>query len=433
MYRKLMGELVSWKNHPNRKPLLLRGARQTGKTWLVNEFAKTEYRDVIRIDFLLDEPACSLFSGNLDPAGIIRQMELRYGRRVNPEDTLIFFDEIQEAPRGLVSLKYFCEQAREYNVIAAGSYMGIAQRRAGESFPVGKVDELTLHPMSFPEFVRVVGGEPLADALDNADMDTLAPVGDVLERHLKEYLVVGGMPEVVESFAEMGQLDECRRLQLQILNDYDGDYAKHVPPRMVERVRQAWQSLPGQLARENKKFVYGAIRPGARARDFEESLQWLRDYGTVYKVPRVSALRLPLSGYEDVSAFKLFCSDVGLLGALAGLDPATVLEGSRLFTEFRGALTEQYVLQELVCQGFSPVYWSSDTGTAETDFAVALANNPVPIEVKAGENLRSKSLRVACEKFQLDRVVRTSLSPYRDEGWLVNVPLWAIGQIQKLA
>lgn len=432
MRRLLMNDLVSWKSSPSRKPLLIRGARQTGKTWLMEAFAKQEFRDYVKIDFMYDESAQSLFEQDLDPQRIIRQMQLRYGRTIDPEQTLIIFDEIQEAPRGLTSLKYFCEQARQYHIVAAGSYMGMSIRREGESFPVGKVDQLTLYPLCFSEYLRALAGDPLADALENAQMDDLAALSDTLERHLKEYFITGGMPEIVSAHQQGASFTETRRLQQQILDSYDADFSKHAPGRILERMRLVWKSLPGQLARENKKFVYGAVRPGARARDFEESLQWLSDYGAIAKVPRVWALRLPLASYEDLSAFKLFCTDVGLLGALADLDPTAVLDGSRLFTEFKGALTEQYVAQELRRKRYQPVYWSSDTGAAETDFCIAFDGKPIPIEVKAGENLRSKSLRVACDKFGLDKALRTSLSPYRNDEWLTNVPLWAIGQFEEL-
>lgn len=430
MQRSLMKSLIEWKNRPNRKPLLLRGARQTGKTWLMEEFARAQFKDYVKIDFLLDESARALFANDLDPARIIAQIELRTGRRIDSQNTLIIFDEMQEAPRGLTSLKYFCEQAREYYVMAAGSYMGIAMRQ-NDSFPVGKVDQLVLRPMDFTEFLAAVAGDPLAEAVRRADFDLLSLSKDMLDQRLKEYLVVGGMPEVVDTFAKTNDLAETRRLQLQILSDYDNDFGKHAPARILERMRLVWRSLPGQLARENKKFIYGAVRPGARARDFEESLQWLSDYGVVHKVPRSSALRVPLAGHEDESAFKLFCLDVGLLGALADLNPTIVLEGSRLFSEFKGEITEQYVAQQLINAGHNLAYWSSSTGTAETDFAFEANGAVVPIEVKAGENLRSKSLRVACDKFGLSRAVRTSLSNYRDEGWLVNIPLWAIGSIDQ--
>ena len=427
-----MRELVAWKGRPNRKPLLLRGSRQTGKTWLMEEFGREQFDSVVKIDFMYDESTKALFEQDLDPARIIKRIELSSGEVIDPESTLLVLDEIQEAPRGLTSLKYFCEKAPEYHVIAAGSYMGIAMSRDGESFPVGKVDELTLRPMGFCEFIRAIDGDSLADAIQDADVSLLSCVSDKLERRLKDYFVVGGMPEVVETFKETGNYREARRLQALILDAYDADFGKHAPARILERMRLVWRSLPRQLAHENRRFVYGAARPGARARDFEESIQWLVDYGAVSKVPRVSALKVPLASYEDLGAFKLFCSDVGLLGALSGLDPTAVFEGSRLFTEFKGALTEQYVGQELRLLGFEPVYWSSDTGTAETDFAVQLAGSVVPIEVKAGENLQAKSLKVACEKFGLERALRTSLSAYRDEGRLVNVPLWLVSQAPKL-
>ena len=412
MQRQLMSELIAWKSRANRKPLLLKGARQTGKTWLLNEFASQQYRNVIRFDFMLEPSTRSLFDGNLDPKRIISQIELLRGQTVTPEDTLIIFDEIQEAPRGITSLKYFNELAPEYHIVAAGSYM---------------------RPMGFAEFVRAVDGNPLADAILAADMNLLANVTEKLEHLLKEYLVVGGMPEVVSTFAETRDFIEARRLQQQIIEAYESDFGKHAPARIVERMRLVWKSLPGQLAKENKKFVYGALRPGARARDFEESLQWLTDYGIVHKVPRVSALKAPLSSYEDLSGFKLFCIDTGILGALSGLSPAIVLNGSAVFTEFKGSLTEQYVAQELLLQDKTPAYWSSTSGNAETDFAIDHAGTVLPLEVKAAENLKAKSLKIACEKFKLERCVRSSLAAYRDEGMLVNIPLWEIGQIDKLA
>ena len=432
MKRKLMDKLIAWKNQDDRKPLILLGARQTGKTWLMEEFAKNEFDNYVKVDFMYEENMRSLFDQDLNPERIIKEIELRTNTRINPEHTLLIFDEVQEAPKCITSLKYFCEKARSYHVIAAGSYMGIAVRKKDVSFPVGKVNQLTLHPMCFSEFARAVKGDVLADVLDAADMESLASVSDVLTKCLKEYFVVGGMPEVVNSFKENSDFNYARTLQLHILDDYDADFSKHAPARILERMRLVWKSLPSQLARENKKFIYGALRSGARSRDFEESLQWLADYGVINKVSRVSALRMPLISYEDISAFKLFSLDVGLLGALASLDPASVLDGSRLFTEFKGAMTEQYVAQELCSKGHSLVYWSSDKGQAEVDFATSINGDILPIEVKAGENLQSKSLKVACNKFNLDRCVRTSLSQYRDEGQLVNIPLWAISSLDKL-
>ncbi len=432
MQRLLMNKLTAWKKSPNRKPLLLRGARQTGKTWLMEAFAVQEYRDFVKIDFMLDTTAREMFAQDLDPQRIIKQIELRQGKTINPKETLIIFDEIQEAPRGLTSLKYFCERAREYHIIAAGSYMGMALRREGESFPVGKVDQATLYPLCFSEFVRAVAGDPLANSLENGCMQELSAVSDVLEGLLRQYFVVGGMPEIVSSFQQNADMLEARRLQLALIDSYDSDFAKHAPGRILERMRLVFKSLPRHLSHENKKFVYGAVRPGARARDFEECLQWLLDYGAVHKVMRTSALRVPLQSYEDMSVFKLFGIDIGILGAMAGLNPAAVLDNVQIFSEFKGALAEQYVNQELVCMGYTPLYWSSEKGTAETDFCIEFDASVLPIEVKAGENLRSKSLRVACEKFNLNRALRTSLSAYRDEGWLVNIPLWAFSQFPNL-
>ncbi|MEE8678024.1 MAG: DUF4143 domain-containing protein [Olsenella sp.] len=431
MRRKIEAQLVEWKDNPHRKPLLLRGAHRTGKTWLIKNFGKRYFSDTIKIDFMHDERAKGLFEGDLDPKRIIREIELVHGKSINPETTLLAFDEIQEVRRGLTSLKYFCEQAREYHVVATCSYLDRALRRPGESFPVGKVNRLVLHPMDFEEYVRARTGAPLADTLAEADMDTLSKMQERLVPLLKEYLVVGGMPEAVESFIEEKDFRAVREIQNGILEGYNDDFAKHAPGRMLERMRLVWKSLPGQLAHENKRFVYGAVRPGGRARDFEEALQWLRDYGVVTKIPRVEALRFSPSAYEDLSSFKLFCIDTGLLCALSDLDPTIVLEGSKLFTEFKGALTEQYVAQQLVAQGFEPVYWSASKGAAEVDFALSQGPTIVPIEVKAAENLKSKSLKVACQEFQLERAVRTSLSPYRDEGWLVNVPLWEIDEIAR--
>lgn len=433
MQRQLMSELIAWKSRANRKPLLLRGARQTGKTWLLNEFASQQYRNVIRFDFMLEPSTRSLFDGDLDPKRIISQIELLRGQTVTPADTLIIFDEIQEAPRGITSLKYFNELAPEYHIVAAGSYMGLAlpTRKRVISRRQNRPAHHASHGVCRVRSCR--RRQPLADAILAADMNLLANVTEKLERLLKEYLVVGGMPEVVSAFAETRDFIEARRLQQQIIEAYESDFGKHAPARIVERMRLVWKSLPGQLAKENKKFVYGALRPGARARDFEESLQWLTDYGIVHKVPRVSALKAPLSSYEDLSGFKLFCIDTGILGALSGLSPAIVLNGSAVFTEFKGSLTEQYVAQELLLQDKTPAYWSSTSGNAETDFAIDHAGTVLPLEVKAAENLKAKSLKIACEKFKLERCVRSSLAAYRDEGMLVNIPLWEIGQIDKLA
>lgn len=429
MERLAMQRLLTWKDSPARKPLLMYGARQVGKTWLMEEFGRREFESLVHIDFMREAGVEGIFEPDLDPQRIMGEIQLLKGVTIRPDTTLLVFDEIQEVPRALTSLKYFCEEAREYHVMAAGSYMGIA-RHEGTSFPVGKIDSLTLRPMSFCEFLRATDRNSLAQAIEKREFQTVSRVaGNQVEQAFKEYLVVGGMPGAVAAYANSRDLRRARNVQEQILSDYDGDFGKHAPARLLDRMRRVWASLPSQLSRENKRFLYGLVREGARAKDLEESIQWLRDYGVVTKIPRVTALRNPLAGYENLSAFKLFALDVGLLGTLSHLDPASVLDGSRLFTEFKGALTEQYVMQELVAAGRKPFYWTAERATAEVDFAVELGSAVVPVEVKAAENLRSKSLRVACEKFSLPKGIRTSLSPYRDDGWLTNVPLWAIAQL----
>jgi predicted AAA+ superfamily ATPase len=426
-----MQEMVAWKARRKRKPLLLYGARQTGKSWLMAEFGRACYPKVAAIDLSDNERMRALFSGDYDIGRIVGGIGIETGLAVTPGDTLIIIDEIQEEPRAVTALKYFYEKAPDYHVVAAGSLMGVALHK-GTSFPVGKVDSLTLHPLDFPEYLAARGQELLADAVLQGRMGDIEPVfSKKLTGLLREYLFVGGMPEVVAEFAQHHDLTEARRIQQSILSDYDRDFSKHAPLRMLERMRLVWSSVPSQLAKENRKFLYGTVRPGARARDFEEAIQWLTDYGALRKVNRVAAIRSPLTAYEELAHFKLFALDVGLTSALAHLDARAVLEGSTLFTEFRGALTEQYVEQQLESAGLRPCYWSSESN-AEIDLLVEVQGQPLPIEVKAGENLRAKSLKVAHQRFGLEKSVRTSLSPYRDEGWLTNIPLWAIRGIRPL-
>lgn len=426
MLRDAMTDLKAWKDKGQRKPLLLRGARQTGKTWLLKEFGRSEFDSLAYVDLLASSRAREVFDRDFDIPRIVSALSVESGTKIEAGKTLIVLDEIQEAPRALTAMKYFCQDAPEYHVAAAGSYLGIAKHE-GISFPVGKVNMLSLEPMSFLEFLDAIGEDPAAEALRKKGASGIDPaLSGKMEQLLRDYLFVGGMPEAVGSFVAERDYPAVREVHSEILDAYDLDFSKHAPARILERMRLVWEGLPAQLAKESKKFVYGAVRPGGRARDFEESIQWLADYGVVHRVSRVSALRVPLPAYRDEGAFKLFCVDVGLLGALAHIQPSVLLEGSRLFTEFKGALTEQYVCQQLVARGLSPVYWSSDTGRAEVDFAVELDGEPVPVEVKAAENLQSKSLKVARDRFELKRCVRTSLSGYREESWLTNLPLWAV-------
>ncbi len=462
--RTMLQDLEHWNTKPGRKPLLLRGARQTGKTWIVNAFGASHFEHVARIDFMRDADARALFGGNLTADTLLRSIEIYTGVPVQPERTLVFLDEIQECPRALTALKYFCEDAPDYHVIATGSYMGIS-RHENASFPVGKVDMLTLYPLTFVEFLTNAGQPALADLIASGDIASVpaafsnrlaellkaymmvggmpavvlahlngatakdtrehqqsipsvpAAFSNRLAELLKAYMMVGGMPAVVLAHLNGATAKDTREHQQSILDAYDLDFSKHAPARLLERIRLVWRSLPAQLAKENRRFVYGVVRPGARAREFEESLMWLHDYGIITQVPRVTALRTPLSSYADPSIFKMFASDIGLLGALADLDPAVVLNGSAIFTEFKGALTEQLACQQLVAQQFTPYYWANPQGHAEVDFAIERYGVIYPIEVKAAVNLRAKSLHVACDRFHLDRAFRMAMTDYRDGGW----------------
>lgn len=423
-----MVELVRWKQGPHR-PLLLRGARQTGKTWLLKEFAARCFGRLVYIDLLESERARLIFDDDFDMDRIVGDLELESGQRIDG-DTLIVLDEIQESPRALTSLKYFAQNRPDLHVAAAGSYLGIA-RHAGTSFPVGQVDTLELHPLDFLEFLRACGQEMVAERLAERGPAAIgaALIGKLADL-LAHYLVVGGMPAAVIAYLEEGSFGAARQRQRQILSDFDLDFSKHAPARILERMRLVWRSLPSQLARQHKKFVYGMVREGGRGRDFEESIQWLVDYGAVLKVPRARALRSPLAAYEDLAAFKLFCVDVGLLGAMAGLSPAIVSDGSRIYTEFKGAIAEQYACQSLVAAGLRPFYWSNERSSNELDFAIDWGTEILPIEVKAATNLKSKSLSVVHGDFDIPVCVRASLAPYERQDWLVNVPLWALGQLR---
>lgn len=431
LQRSIMNNLLRWKDSAHRKPLLLRGARQTGKTWATEKFGRTQYENVARIDFMRDGAAKRIFDQDLDPRRIVQYIAALTGTAIHPGKTLVIFDEVQECPRALTSLKYFCEEAPDLHVIATGSYMGIATH-GDDSFPVGKVDLLTLHPLTFEEFLRNTGETMLADELAQGRLDGLDSVfGPRLREALKLYMFTGGMPEAIVRYLETKDLNAVRDVQLAILDTYDADFSKHAPARLLERLRLTWRSIPAQLAKENRKFIYGLIRPGARAREFEECLQWLVDYGIITKVPCVSAIRKPLAGYAQLDTFKVYAVDTGLLGALADLDAAALVDGDRMFTEFKGSLTEQYVCQQLVGTGLTPYYWANPNpkGNAEVDFVATVNGDVIPIEVKATVNLRAKSLHVAVAKYDIEQAVRTSLSGYRDEGWLLNVPLWAIGEL----
>ena len=432
VYRYKFEDLKKWKVSKNRKPLIIRGARQVGKTWLMQEFGKNEYEKCAYINFDNNTRMEQLFSEGFDLERIIQGLKIESGVNIEPENTLIIFDEIQETASALTSLKYFYENANEYHIIAAGSLLGVAMH-AGTSFPVGKVDFLDLYPLNFFEFLKALGEDELVDLINKNDMDLITVFTDKFKTYLKEYMFIGGMPEVVETYIDTKDFNEVRKVQEALLSAYEQDFSKHAPNNVVPRIRQLWNNIPTQLAKENKKFIYGLVKEGARAREYELALSWLIDCGLVYQVNRVNDCKIPLSAYQDFSAFKLYLLDVGLLCAMAKIDAQTILDGNRIFVEFKGSLTEQYVLTELKSNINSPVfYWSSDKGIAEVDYIVQIAGNNIPIEVKSGENLQSKSLKSFVQKYNTKINVRTSMSNYKKEDWLVNIPLYLIGNITNI-
>lgn len=432
MYREKMNELINWKESKNRKPLIIRGARQVGKTWLMKEFGERFYEKYAYINFDDNARMNALFEGEFDFEKILQGLKIESGVNIEPNNTLIIFDEIQEAPNALKALKYFCENANEYHIVAAGSLLGVAMHQ-GTSFPVGKVNFIDLTPLSFFEFLKALGEEELLKLLQQNDFQMINLFNEKYKNYLKLYFYIGGMPEVVKSYVEDKDLNEVRKIQKTLLLDYEQDFSKHAPSNIVPRIRQLWNNIPTQLAKENKKFIYGLIKEGARAREYEIALSWLIDCGLIYQVNRVNNCKVPLSAYQDFSAFKLYLLDLGLLGAMAGLDARTILEDNEIFNEFKGSLTEQYVLCQLKeCTDLDAFYWSSDTGIAEVDFVVQIGKNNVPIEVKSSENLQAKSLKSFVEKYNTKINVRTSMSNYREEEWLCNIPLYCIGNIIRI-
>lgn len=426
MQRFLMEELIQWKDKDNRKPLILKGARQVGKTWLMKEFGRLHFKKVAYVTFYNNQRMKKVFDDDYDIERILININIETHTEVTPEDTLIIFDEIQEAPRALEALKYFCENASEYAIIAAGSLLGVAIH-SGISFPVGKVDLLELHPMNYREFLMAMGEEQLAGLLEKGDITLL---GDFSEKYifwLKNYYYVGGMPEIVQYYSEHKNYDEVRNMQNAILEQYENDFGKHTSSNELPRIRMVWNSIPLQLAKENKKFFFGKIKEGARAKDFELAVEWLQDCGLIKKVYKVNKPAVPLKAYIDFSSFKLYLLDVGLLGALSELGAESILEGNAVFVEFKGALTEQYVLQQIISDTkFTPYYYAGEKSTYEVDFLIQKSRNVVPVEVKAEENLRAQSLKVYCEKFKPEYAVRTSMSNYREQEWMVNIPLYVI-------
>ena len=433
MERQALEKLIQWKESKAQKPLIVRGARQVGKTWLMQAFGERHYRDAIALNFDKDERLGTMFSADISPGKLLPQIEILAGKRIDPKETLLIFDEIQQVPRALTSLKYFNEDAPEIQIVAAGSLLGIALHE-GTSFPVGKVAFLDLYPMNFAEFLAATGRENLLEAMHGGDFYGGAVFKDMLIECIKEYFLVGGMPRAVADFAENRDYTAVAGIQEEIIDAYDQDISKHAPLAQVPRIRSVLAGIPGQLSKENKKFFYGQIKQGARGKDYELALLWLSDTGLIHRVNRLADVTYPIKAYQDFSSFKIYMNDVGLLGRMAGLGADALLRGAGIFDEFKGAIAEQYVLQELIAAGLEPLYWSNERGRADVDFIVQKENRIVPIEVKSGINLKAKSLKFYMDKYRPMKAVRTSPADYKvneiayDDGTeakLIDVPLYA--------
>lgn len=432
MQRYALKHLIDWKNKKNHKPLVIQGARQVGKTWLMQEFGKKYYEQVAYINFDVDLKSREIFDVDYDTERLIMDIGLATKTKINAENTLIIFDEIQECPRALTSLKYFREKAPQYDIIVAGSLLGVACHE-GTGFPVGKVSFMNLFPLSFEEFLLAMGEERFVELLNKKDFKTIKLFNNKYEKLLKQYCYIGGMPEIVQDFVENKDFESVRNLQKEILSAYEEDFTKHIPTNTVAKIRLLWKSIPAQLSKENKKFIYGAAKEGARARDFEAALSWLINSGLVYRVNKITKPDLPITAYEDFNSFKLFVLDVGLLGAMTDLQADTIIDGNRIFEEFKGAIAEQYVLQQFKTIKDLPVfYWSNETSRAEIDFVIQIKSDVVPVEVKAERNLQAKSLKVYMEKFKPNYAIRTSMADYKKTDNLIDLPLYGIEITNKI-
>ena len=430
MYRNSIKQLLQWKLDKNKKPLIILGARQVGKTWLLKKFGNTEYKNMVYINFEEEKRLRDLFLADFNISRIISALEAFVGFKIVPDETLIVFDEIQSAPQGITSLKYFYENAPQYHIVVSDSLLGMMLHE-GVSFPVGKVDFLHLYPMSFHEFLLAMNENGLANILENRQFDIMPLFSNKFIEFLRYYFYVGGMPEAVAVFAENRDWQKTRQVHKQILSAYERDFSKHAPKEIFPRLKMVWKSIPSQLAKENRKFIYGLIKEGARAKDYELAIQWLLDSGLLIQCFRNKEPKIPLNTYQDLSAFKLYHNDIGLLGAMSKLSPRTVIEGNLLFTEYKGAFAEQFVIQQLqLNDNFSIFYFAPDTYSMEVDFIIQNENDEViPIEVKAAENLNSKSFKYFCEKYKPTKAIRTSLADYKQESWMTNLPLYAINML----
>jgi hypothetical protein len=429
MKRKAIVQLYEWKCSPRRKPLILCGARQVGKTWLMKEFAREAFEHSLYVNFEENPRVKDIFEQDFDIPRILAALSLLFHTSID-EHTLLIFDEIQEAPKGVTALKYFYENAPQYPIVAAGSLLGMAMHRR-DSFPVGKVDFIELYPLSFMEYLEAIGRDDLSELVSHGSFDLLTVMHDTLRGFLREYYYIGGMPEAVTTYLDTHDFEQVRRVHLRLLDAYERDFLKHAPASEVPRIRMVWHSIAAQLVKENKKFLYGLMKEGARAKEFEVAIEWLKDAGLVYQVNRTKKGELPLSAYEDFSAFKLFLLDTGLLGAMHRLPADILLQGDRLFSEYKGAMTEQYVLQQLkTIPDLMIYYWSAENSQGELDFLVQQGSRILPVEVKAEENLRARSLRSFVERNPSLHGIRYSMSPYREQDWMTNVPLYAAGWLK---
>ena len=431
MNRTAIKTLIEWKNNPDRLPMIIRGARQVGKTWLMKEFGKKYFKKVVYVNFDDNkEEINSIFSGDFSVERIVKGLSLANGINIDAENTLIILDEIQNLPRALQSLKYFAEyEKQKYNIVVAGSLLGIALHQ-GTSFPVGKVDTMYLHPMTFIEFLEALNQKDFIELLEKNDLQMITTFRNKYIEFLKIYYFVGGMPAVVLKYINSQDFNAVRKSQLKLLSDYSQDFSKHAPNEIVPRINMVWEAITAQLAKENKKFVYGAIKKGARAKEFELAIQWLVDCGLCYKIDRISKGNIPLKSYRDFTSFKLFLFDIGLLGAMEELNIKTLLNGNEIFTEFKGILTEQYICQQLISHlNTNPFYWSAENSSGEVDFVIQHNDKILPIEVKAEENLNAKSLKSFIKKYELPYGIRTSMSNYRKEEKLINIPLYCFSQL----
>ncbi len=433
MQRTAILKLKEWKESKNHKPIIIEGARQVGKTWLMKEFGKQYYEQVVYLHFDNNQKLTALFENDYEIPRLIEAFEILSGIKINPDNTLIIFDEIQECPRALTSLKYFYENAPEYDIIAAGSLLGLMHHE-GTGFPVGKVSFLNLYPMNFFEFARALGEEKLIELIEKKDFQMITVFKNDFEKLVKMYCYIGGMPEVVQNFVDNRNYKKVREIQKNILASYENDFSKHVSSNTVEKIRMLWRAIPSQLAKENKKFIYNVIKTGARAKEYELALLWLKDAGLVYQVNRIKKPDLPLIAYQDLDAFKLFIVDVGLLSALTNLDVKTILEKTQIFEEFKGAIAEQYVYQQLKSVDDIPIfYWSNDSRRSEIDFVIQHGECVVPVEVRAENNLKAKSLNNFIQEYKSKKSVRTSLADYKlNDNNLYDIPLYAISNIEEI-